>query len=142
MSTTYRNGITTTVEAIDHPRWDWRITASHPRLATTCEDFVSGGVVIVEATERRLYAELAALLGEGRKQVSDNIMWTPAIVQGSARRATAFFIEDARGDLVDIDYLCTECAEPPADALYWPGLEWAGYGANCKRCGAEIEAPR
>lgn len=47
-----------------------------------------------------------------------------AIVQGSARRAVAYFIEDSNGDLVDIEYACIIHGIPNG------ALPWPAYGEN------------
>ena len=64
--------------------------------------------------------------------------WAPAIVRGNHRTAVAIFIEDARGDLVDIEYHCEEAAPK---ALPWPGYEWpTDYDVYCQDCGVLINA--
>ena len=68
----------------------------------------------------------------------------PAIVQGSERAGVAIFIEDARGDLVDIEYLCGDCAldTPEATgALIWPAFDFGQSGAYCRQCHEMIEKP-
>ena len=54
--------MTTTITPVDHPQWDFRITVTDPRVSIICETFVSGGVVVVEATENRLRREMATIL--------------------------------------------------------------------------------
>lgn len=67
-TTTYTNGITITIERLapdseeSAGKWDFKVTGSHPRLATTREDFVSGGWPAAFATESRIVSELSALL--------------------------------------------------------------------------------
>jgi hypothetical protein len=57
----------------------------------------------------------------------------PAIVQGNTRRAIAYFIEDTRGNLVDIEYEC--CGNTPTEALPWPGYSFsADYSTYCRKC--------
>jgi len=73
------------------------------------------------------------------------VSYGPAIVQGSERQGVAIFIEDERGDLVDIEYLCVACAWGCADAegaLRWLGFDFGDGGAYCSECGQIIEAPR
>lgn len=62
-------------------------------------------------------------------------MTAPAIVNGNQRRAIAEFIEDARGDLVDIVY---HCETFNTDALPWPGYSWPDYHVYCSDCGSLI----
>jgi len=66
----------------------------------------------------------------------------PAIVQGHGRyvdgaNVIALFIEDDRGDLVDIEYLCQSCAynDPASEgALPWPVYDWGSGTARCSQC--------
>ena len=64
-------------------------------------------------------------------------MTDPAIVLGNQRRAVATFIEDERGDLVDIEYECLTCAEWDNNVLWLPGYGWPDYSVVCK-CGSVI----
>lgn len=45
-------------------------------------------------------------------------------------------IEDARGDLVDLEYFHHGCA--PADVLGWPCPEALDYAVYCKACDERI----
>jgi hypothetical protein len=47
-------------------------------------------------------------------------------------------IEDANGDLVDIESYHHGCA--PANALGWPAPEAVDYPVYCDECGERIEA--
>ena len=67
----------------------------------------------------------------------------PAIVNGNVRQGVALMIEDDRGDLVDIEYLCSADAwnNPAADAaLPWPGFDFGDSPAYCRECDAAINA--
>lgn len=68
----------------------------------------------------------------------------PAKVTGSEMRGVAFFIEDWRGDLVDIEYECEDCASVAQHmtALPWPGFDFGASGSYCRNCHAMIDAPR
>ena len=63
----------------------------------------------------------------------------PAIVSGDEMRATAYFIEESNGDLVDIEYECVDCEDSPCDALPWPAFDFGDSGAYCRECGAIIQ---
>ena len=67
----------------------------------------------------------------------------PARVSGKHGHGIALFVEDSRGDLVDIEYLCTDCARDADDpAIYtadlWPVFDFGDSGAYCKRCERRI----
>ena len=63
----------------------------------------------------------------------------PAIVHGNDRRATAYFIQDSNGDLVDIEFVCTYHTDPAAGALPWPAFEFSSdYNTCCRECGGTI----
>lgn len=66
----------------------------------------------------------------------------PARVQGSHGRGLAIIVADARGDLVDIEYLCAWCARESnlwGDALDWPAFDFGESGAWCRECGEQID---
>ena len=66
----------------------------------------------------------------------------PARVKGSERAAIAYFIEDGRGDLVDIEYVCSECYGAEVfDYLRWPGFDFGDQAIHCHECGDLIHAP-
>ncbi len=68
----------------------------------------------------------------------------PAYVKGNASDGIAVFIEDARGDLVDIEYYCGygQCgrgATEGLEILNWPAYQWPdGYSVYCAECGDPI----
>lgn len=75
----------------------------------------------------------------------------PAIVQGRGRGAdgvnvVALFIEDANGDLLDIEHLCSTCAfsSPRVDSrpLPLPGYDWPDYDSHCCECGVLVNEGR
>lgn len=66
-------------------------------------------------------------------------MTDPAIVQGSEERGLAIFVEDERGDLVDIHYVCYSCSldchkTEYENALPWPAYDWPDYCVYCEDC--------
>jgi hypothetical protein len=66
----------------------------------------------------------------------------PARVRGNERTAIAVFIEDERGELVDIEYVC-EDNERGIGALPWPAFDFGDSDIYCSDCGALINiAPR
>ena len=66
----------------------------------------------------------------------------PARVQGSEKRAIAYFIEDSRGDLVDIEYHCEDCYGTEVyDYLPWPAFDFGDGGAYCHECGEPVAMP-
>lgn len=70
----------------------------------------------------------------------------PAIVRGNVATAIARFIEDSRGDLVDIEFECNECCYmhggPDSDALPWPAFDFStDYITYCSYCGQRIHEP-
>ena len=69
-------------------------------------------------------------------------MTEPAIVYGNHRRAIATFIEDSRGDLVDIVYKCLPCAWPDDDGAWGPAHEFGDYDTYCETCAELINCPR
>lgn len=77
--------------------------------------------------------------------VTDN-----AFVSGNERHASVRFVEDERGDLVDLDYRCAPqviwengCLEEGEDAgLAWPAWDWPDYDVHCGKCGRLINKGR
>jgi hypothetical protein len=65
----------------------------------------------------------------------------PARVTGSEQRAMAEFIEDSRGDLIDMRYWCLDCADEDlyAVAYLWPAYDFSpDYDTHCEGCKALI----
>lgn len=68
--------------------------------------------------------------------------YNPAIVQGNTRSAIALFIEDERGDLVDIHYVCMidAASDPDTDgALLWPAYDFGDSQVRCIKCNRLIQ---
>ena len=70
-------------------------------------------------------------------------MTSPAYVQGNERQAIAVFIEDRRGDLVDIEFYCRfdQCGEgiDLSDCLPYPAYDFSpDYDTCCNECGQLI----
>lgn len=77
------------------------------------------------------------------KTDTDHEPMEPASVQGNHQRGIAIFIENANGDLVDIEYLCQPCAYVEDwSGNDWPCFDFGDAGAYCRKCGAIIESPR
>lgn len=67
--------------------------------------------------------------------------WAPAFVRGNERAAVAVFIEDAAGDLVDIEYHCEDYLDERPE--WWPAFDFGDQDIYCQDCGALINvAPR
>ena len=65
----------------------------------------------------------------------------PARVNGRVQsNAIALFVDDSRGDLVDIEYLCQDCArEEGFSGDSWPVFDFWESGAYCRQCSAQID---
>lgn len=69
---------------------------------------------------------------------------------GSAGKAYVYHVEDARGDLVDIEYQCPDCYRddtlPTTDdwaaPLHWPAYDWPDYDVHCTTCGELLNKGR
>ncbi len=66
----------------------------------------------------------------------------PVIVHGNYGTAIAVFVEDARGDLVDINFYCPPCnRNEEANAMPWPCYGFSpDYDTNCCVCGELINS--
>lgn len=64
---------------------------------------------------------------------------TPAYVRGRVTNGYAYFVEDERGNLVDIEYVCQDCHEIDNAIPWWPAFDFGEYGAYCKRCDRRID---
>mgnify|MGYP001564767302 CR=1 len=69
----------------------------------------------------------------------------PAIVRGNQESAIAVFIEDSRGDLVDIEFYCItdgRCGKghlAGTAPLVWPAFAFStDYDVHCNACGVLI----
>lgn len=60
-----------------------------------------------------------------------------ALVQGNEARGVAEFVEDSRGNLVDVIYHCVDCAMPSTEPLPWPAYSFPDYDVVCT-CGRVI----
>jgi hypothetical protein len=67
----------------------------------------------------------------------------PASVRGQFGHAVAIFHEDANGDLVEIEYLCSPCASGDSrtyNALWWPAFDFGEpLTTFCKNCTRRID---
>ena len=64
-----------------------------------------------------------------------------AIVHGQYAMAVAVFVEDAHGDLVDIEHYCLDCArERGITGDWWPAFDFGNPDSTfCHDCEVSID---